>query len=293
MVRKHLFLIIALLAVGLMAVAGGLRIMAKPKAAGGPGGGQAAAGGAAPKGAPGKAGGGPGGPGGGAGRAAPTQVAVFEIAPSSFSDRIDVLGAAKARQSVTLTADTTELVTRIRFQSGDFVKQGQVLAELNAREQSAGIIQAQAAVDIAKSNWDRWKTLSDRGIAPVATAEQYKSAYDQAIANLEANRARAADRTIRAPFSGTVGLSDAAPGMLINPGTAIATLDDLTVIRVDFPVSERYLSTLRPGRQIRATADAYPRSVFQGKIAMVDTRVDVGTRAVTARAEFPNPDRRL
>lgn len=286
MVRKHLFLILALGVLGLMAVAGVVRLGFKPK-----GGGAGVAEAGAPGGGARRPGGGPGG--GAAARGGPTQVAVHVIGPQTFSDKIEVLGAAKARQSVTLTADTTELITRIRFQSGDFVRQGQVLAELNAREQAAGTIQAQAAVDIAKRNLDRWQILADRGVAPKATAEQYQSAYDQAVANLEASRARTADRTIRAPFSGVVGLSDAAPGMLINPGTAIATLDDLTVIRVDFPVSERYMATLRQGLPITATADAYPREQFRGKIAQIDTRVDVGTRAVTARAEFPNPDRRL
>jgi membrane fusion protein (multidrug efflux system) len=148
-------------------------------------------------------------------------------------------------------------------------------------------------MNLAKSNWDRWQQLADRGIAPAATAEQYKSQYEQAVANLRASQARAGDREIRAPFSGTVGLTDAAPGMLVNPGAAIATLDDLSVIRVDFPVPERFVSVLRDGLPISATADAYPDRTFQGRIAKLDTRVDPATRSVTARAEFPNPDGRL
>ncbi|MEO6339595.1 MAG: biotin/lipoyl-binding protein, partial [Caulobacteraceae bacterium] len=137
MIRKHLFLIVAVTILGLMAVAGGVRLLSS----GAKGGGAAAAGG------PG--GGGARGPGGGRGAQA-TAVNIAVVGTRPFLERIEVLGVAKARQSVTLTASTTELVTRIRFQSGDYVRQGQVLADLNARQQNADIMSAQAALDLAK-----------------------------------------------------------------------------------------------------------------------------------------------
>jgi membrane fusion protein (multidrug efflux system) len=284
--RRHMFLFVALIAIGLMVLAGVGRLLLKPAA-----GGQAAAGGP-PAGGPPAAGGQrrPGGPGGGP-RATPVNVASVKL--YGFSNRIEVLGAAKARQSITLTAPTTQLVTKINFQSGQFVRQGQVLAELNAREQDANILQSEAQADFAKKTYDRWKALADRGVAPAATADQYKSAYDQALATVAANRARAGDRIIRAPFSGVVGLSDAAPGMLVNPGSTIATLDDVTVIRVDFPVAERYLSLLHEGVPITADTDAYSDKTFAGRIAKIDTRIDSATRSVMARAEFDNSDGRL
>lgn len=240
----------------------------------------------------GAAGGAPGATAGkGAGR--PTAVTLTPVVLRFFSNRIDVLGVAKGRQSVTLTADTTELVTRILFHSGQAVRQGEVLAELNAREQTADIGQYEAALALAEQNLQRYQTLADKGIAAKATVDQYKATRDQARATLEASKARAANRVIRAPFSGVIGLTDAAPGMLLNPGGSIATLDDISVIRVDFPVPERYLSVLLEGLPISATADAYTTQTFRGIIAKVDTRVDPTTRAITARAEFPNGDRRL
>ena len=101
------------------------------------------------------------------------------------------------------------------------------------------------------------------------------------------------DRVIRAPFSGVVGLSDVAPGTLINPGAPIVALDDIAVVRVDFDVPDRYISTLRPGLPILARTDAWPEQPVQGRVATVDTRVDQRTRSVKARAEFPNPQGRL
>ncbi len=270
MFRKHFFLVIALVVIGVMVVAGGARLLTANKP---------------PQG---------GGGGGGAGRAGqPVAVVPATIGVSPFTNDIEVLGAAKARQSVILTAAATQLVTKINFQSGQSVRQGQVLAELNAREQDANIIQAKAALDFAEKTRDRWQALADRGVAPKATAEQFQSAYEQAKANLAANQARAGDRTIRAPFSGVVGLTDAAPGMLINPGATIATLDDVSVIRVDFPVAERFLGVLKEGLPITAHTDAYPDRVFTGRVAKLDTRLDPSSRSLIARAEFANPDGRM
>jgi membrane fusion protein (multidrug efflux system) len=90
-----------------------------------------------------------------------------------------------------------------------------------------------------------------------------------------------------------VGLSDVAPGALVNPGAPIVTLDDVSVIRVDFQVPERYLGQLREGQALLATADAYPGETIVGRIAKLDTRVDERTRAITARAEFPNGSGKL
>ena len=98
---------------------------------------------------------------------------------------------------------------------------------------------------------------------------------------------------IRAPFAGVVGLSDIAPGALVNPGAAIVTLDDISSVRVDFEVPDRYLASIREGQPITARIDAYPGQVIQGRIQKLDTRIDERTRAITARAEFPNPDRKL
>ena len=168
-----------------------------------------------------------------------------------------------------------------------------MLVDLQAREQGADVGEAQAAVALAKANLDRWQTLYAKGIAAKAALDERQAAHQQAMAALNSARARLGDRVIRAPFSGMVGLTNIAPGALINPGTPIVTLDDIRVIRVDFPVPERYLSTLRTGLLIQARADAYPDQVFTGRIAKLDSRIDERTRAITARAEFANPGFRI
>ena len=239
--------------------------------------------------------GGPGGGGGGGGGGRGRPVAVDLVTPQqrTFAERIEALGQAKARQSVTITSNTTELITRVLFTSGQRVSRGQTLVELKADEQSADVVRAQATVNQARREYERFRELGERGFAPRARVEELQAAYREAQATLNAVQARRQDRVIRAPFSGVIGLSDAAPGQLVNPGAAIATLDDLSSIYVDFNVPERYLGVLRTGLPIEAKADAYGDEPFRGVIARIDTRVDPVTRAVTARAEFANPGGRM
>lgn len=271
MFRRHFFLIAAVCALVLMVVAGGLKLAAGKGHKGAPGAAAAA----------GKAG------------ARPVQVSQAYAVVRPFTDRIDVLGVAKGRQSVTITSNTTELITAVHFADGQRVRAGQVLVDLKAQEQNADIAQYQAALALAQSNYARWKVLYDKGIAAEASLDQYRAQLSQAKANLAAAQSRKGDRTIRAPFAGVVGLSDIAPGTLINPGTPIVSLDDLAVIRVDFQVPDRFLANMREGTPIVATSEAVPGLTFTGRIAKIDTRVDERTRAIKARAEFANPEGRI
>ncbi|MBI1407078.1 MAG: efflux RND transporter periplasmic adaptor subunit [Caulobacter sp.] len=265
MIRRHFFLIAAAAVLTLMVIIGGVRLATADST--------------------------PGGKAGGGQRAA--QVSQVVVAPQPFADRISVLGVAKGRQSVTITSDTAELVTGVKFRDGQAVAKGQVLVTLKATEQDAGVAEAEARENQARRDYERWKSLADKGIAPKATAEQYLASLEAAQAATAAARARKLDRVIRAPFSGVVGLSDIAPGALISPGSPIVSLDDLSMVRVDFEVPDRYLAVLRVGSTITAAPDAFPGESFSGRVAQIDTRVDTTTRAVTARAEFPNPGRRL
>lgn len=261
LIRRHFFLASAIALVAILFALGLIRLLADPTPRDGAGGGSA------------------------------LSVSQTPAAEHAFADRIEALGVAKGRNSVTITSDTTELVTAVRFRDGQNVGRGQVLVELKANEQAAGVADAQARLAQAKREYDRWQELADRGVAPRATAEQYQARYESALAIAEAARAQQRDRVIRAPFSGTVGLTDIAPGALVSPGSPIVSLDDLSVIRVDFDVPDRYLPVLRPGAPIDARPDPLPGVVLHGRLAELDTRVNPETRAIRARATFPNGSR--
>ena len=106
-------------------------------------------------------------------------------------------------------------------------------------------------------------------------------------------RAQLGDRQVRAPFSGMLGIRQISPGALVTPGTAIATLDDLSSMHVDFPVPEGALAQLAVGQQVNGRTAAYPDKRLVGRVSTIDARVDPATRSVTVRADFPNPDRSL
>lgn len=269
MIKRHFFIIAAACLVGLMVLAAVLKITLADDGKGGPGG--------------------RGGPGGGRGQAVAEAVAT----PREFADQIRVLGVARSKRSVNITSNTTELITRVMFTDGQRVAAGAPLVELQAREEDADLIQARAQLAQAQREYDRFKILAERGVAPRITAEQAETALQSARAAVAASEARRGDRVLRAPFAGILGLTTVTPGTLISPGSVITTLDDTSAIRVDFPLPERYLGVLQVGTPLIATADAYAGESFNGRIALLDTRVNEQTRAVIARAEFANPGARI
>lgn len=271
MFKRHFLIIAAACLVGLMVLAAVLKItLADDKGgAGGPGG--------------------RGGPGGGRGQA----VAEATATPREFADQIRVLGVARSKRSVNITSNSTELITRVMFTDGQRVAAGTPLVELQAREEDADLIQARAQLAQAQREYDRYKILAERGVAPRVTAETAETALQTARAAVSASEARRGDRVLRAPFAGVLGLTSVTPGTLISPGSVITTLDDISAIRVDFPLPERYLGVLQVGTPLTATADAYADETVSGRIALLDTRVNEQTRAVIARAEFPNPGNRI
>ncbi len=222
-----------------------------------------------------------------------SQVKLVSASPRIFTDSLDVLGVVKARQSVTLSAATTQLVSRVLFTPGQRVAKNQILVELKTLEQDAGLAQAKARAIVAERGYQRWKALADQGYASKAAVEQYEAVWLAAKADVDAAQARLGDRLIRAPFAGVVGLSDIAPGAVVNPGAAIVTLDDDSVLRVDFQIPDRFIASVHEGQEIEASVDAYSGLTIRGRITHLDTRIDERTRALTARSEFPGADRRV
>lgn len=239
-------------------------------------------------GAQGQAKGGPGGPGGGV-----VAVMAVSAATHSFTDGVRALGTAQARESIIITPKVADTIRVIRFDSGDRVRAGQVLVEMASVEQLASVAEARAANDAAQEELRRFQELYDRGFASQARLDAVRASADAAQARLNAGGSRAADRTIRAPFAGVVGLRTASPGQYMQPGGQIGTLDDISQIKLDFDVPETQIARLGAGVAIVANTAAFPDRTFTGTIDHVDTRVDPATRTVRVRALLPNEDEAL
>lgn len=210
-----------------------------------------------------------------------------------WQDSLEALGTASANESVLITAKVTETVVRVNFEDGDLVEAGQVLVDLSGRVELAGLNEAAASFREAEQQYRRQQQLTEQKLVPASQLDTQKSVLDSARARLDATRARLSDRVISAPFSGVLGFRQVSPGTLVSPGTTIASLDDISLIKLDFAVPETYMAALRVGQPVRAESAAYPDREFAGVVRTLDSRVDPVTRAITVRAEIPNPDRLL
>ena len=226
-------------------------------------------------------------------QAGPDKEPPVVVAPArivDFVDRVEALGTTRADETVRITTNVTEKVQEIHFEDGQTVAAGDILVVLNKAEEEADLKAAEAILTARKLALGRSRQLESRNFAPTAQLDERAASVRETEAQIESIKSRIADRVIRAPFGGIVGLRNISVGILIEPGDRITTLDDLEVIKVDFSVPSSYLSTLVPGLPIVARTAAFDNRAFSGEVKSVDTRVDPVTRSVVARAVLPNPD---
>jgi membrane fusion protein (multidrug efflux system) len=223
----------------------------------------------------------------------PATVTTLQVKPVRWSDELKALGTANARESVTITASVSQTIASVEFDSGQYAKKGQPLVTLVQGQQAASVAQAQAQLRNAEQLYERNRKLADQQLISRADLETQRSALEVARAQVATQRATVADRVIRAPFSGVLGLRLVSAGSLVTPGTPITTLDDVSLIKLDFTFPESALSQLAIGQRVNARSEAWPDETFVGTVASIDSRVDPVSRAVTVRAEIPNPDGRL
>ena len=229
--------------------------------------------------------------GGGGDRAVPVTTEQVRMRP--WSDTVQALGTVTARESVTVTAKVSETVTDVHFDSGDRVRSGAPLVTLSGQAQQAQLREAQTAANEATQLFRRQEELASQQLIARSSLDAQRAARDAANARVAQIRAQLADRVVRAPFSGVLGLRQVSPGALVTPGTPIATLDDIDRVYVDFPVPETALAVLGEGQLLRGTTAAYPGRTFEGVVSTIDSRVDPATRAVTVRGDFANPENLL
>jgi len=220
----------------------------------------------------------------------PVLVTLAPVTARPFVDVIEAVGTARANESIDITAKSTETIGAVNFTDGQKVDTGFVIVEMTSREQSADLAAARAELSEAAKSFGRIRGLSAKGFATKAQLDGAVAARDSAAARVKALESRVTDRLIRAPFAGVLGLRRVSVGTLVKPGDVITTLDDISLIKLDFTVPEAFLSVLKEGMNVRVNVAAYPERTFEGKVAGIDTRIDPVSRAVAMRAETPNPE---
>jgi membrane fusion protein (multidrug efflux system) len=211
----------------------------------------------------------------------------------SITDIVEAVGNARANEAVMVTAKQSGIVVKVHFTEGQAVHQGDVLVEFEAREKKADLETARAQFDEVRGTLERAKKLREAGAVTVARLEDLEAQARAAQARVQAAEARRVDLTVTAPFTGRVGMRQVSPGALVAPGAVITTLDDLSVVKIDFAVPQNVLGDLKLGLPVTATTNALKDRVFQGKITALDTRIDPVTRSVKVVAQFDNKDEAL
>ncbi len=223
--------------------------------------------------------------------ATPVRAAIVQ--EQAFPITVEALGTAKASESITITSQQTEVVSEINFNDGDIAQAGQLLVQLNDNEELARINELQANIEEAERQFTRVKNLAKSSSASEQLLDEQQARVQALQAQLDVAKAQLNELAIKAPFAGLLGLRQVSKGALVQPGDVITTLDDTSVIKVDFSVAEAHLASLEKGQSVAATSTAYPGQTFEGEISTVGTRVDPVSRSVQVRALVDNADGKL
>lgn len=218
--------------------------------------------------------------------AAPVVTALVE--QREFAVPISGLGTARSRESVVITSRVNGRVSQVFFTEGAAVRSGDPLVRLEDDAERAELRSAKAVAAQAHSRHRRMGELSGAGLIPRDELERQLQLTDEAEARLELAQVMLDQRTIRAPFAGTLGFREVSPGTLVQPGAGIVTLDALDAMRVVFSVPETLLAQLQAKGPVEARTAAWRDKLFTGHVTAIGTRVDDVTRAVPVQALIDN-----
>lgn len=216
-----------------------------------------------------------------------------EVATHEISQSLSLIGKLEAAESVIISPEVSGKIDRIAVKANQEVKKGQLLIQLNDDKASAAIKEAQAYLNDEKRKLKEFQRLAKKNAITQTEIDGQKASVDIAQARLEAANANLSDLHISAPFSGTVGFIDFSRGKMVNVGTELLTLDNLSLMQLDLQVPERYLSMLSTGMKVDALSQAWGKTVFSGKVVGIDSRINAETLNLRIRIEFPNKDLKM
>src|SRR5690606_26508279 len=191
---------------------------------------------------------------------------------------IEAVGTTRANESVEVTSKASNVITAIRFAEGAEVSRGDILVELDDAEAQAELAEARAALADSETQYRRSRELFASQALSQAQLDQLEAALKANQARVAAAEARLADTVIRAAFDGRTGFRRVSVGSFVSPGSVITTLDDTSIIKLDFTVPETYLYVLRRGLPVTASTSGLPGRTFDGEVTTIDSRVDPVTR---------------
>ena len=219
----------------------------------------------------------------------PSTVSTIRAAIQPWQPELRAIGTLRAARGVDVTTEITGLVRAIHFKSGDAVKTGQILVQLNADSDLAQLRSSEASAELAKSVYERDKKQFAVKAVSQAVLDADAADLKSKLAIAAEQAAIVAKKSIRAPFTGRLGITTINPGQYLNPGDKIVTLQALDNLYADFFLPQQELANLTLGEKVIVTTDSYPGRSFVGKITTINPKVDPETRNVQVEASIANP----
>jgi membrane fusion protein (multidrug efflux system) len=211
----------------------------------------------------------------------------------AWEGTLSAVGSVTAVRGVTVSNESPGVVTAIHFESGQLVRAGQVLVELDTSVERAQLASAQARKDLATVGASRSRQLISAEAVSKAQLDGDEASLKTASADHGALQAQIDRKTVRAPFSGRVGIRTVNLGQYLNPGTPLTVLESLGSVYADFSLPQQYLGDLKVGTPVRVAIAGASGPDFTGSIGAIDPTIDVNTRTIKMRASIPNKQDRL
>ncbi|EPT8343666.1 efflux RND transporter periplasmic adaptor subunit [Vibrio vulnificus] len=220
-------------------------------------------------------------------------VVAEEVQTHQISQSLALVGKLEAVQSVVIASEVSGKVESIQVKANQNVTKGQLLVKLEDDKALAAVSEAKAYLKDEQRKLKEFERLVSRNAITQTEIDAQKASVEIAQARLTAANANLNDLHITAPFAGTVGFVDFSRGKLVNSGTELLTLDDLSLMQLDLRIPERYLSMLSIGMPVTATSSAWGKQVFTGKVVGIDSRINAETLNLRVRIQFENPENQL
>ncbi|GEA62657.1 efflux RND transporter periplasmic adaptor subunit [Vibrio comitans] len=215
-------------------------------------------------------------------------VTVMTASAEEWTPSIDAIGFIEPLQGVTLTAEASGIVTKINFVSGQQVSKGASLVQLDSDVEKANLQSAQARFPASEAKYKRYKGLIKKGAISQADFDDAEASYLSLKADIAGLKATIDRRDVNAPFSGVIGIRGVNLGEYMQAGSRIARLEDISVMRMRFTVSQNDISRINIGQAIRIEVDSYPGSIFDGTISAIEPAINYQSGLLQVQAEIPN-----
>ena len=223
----------------------------------------------------------------------PEAVTTLVVREEVWDERLSAIGTAAAVQGVTVSADLPGIVEKISFDSGQSVRAGEVLVVLDSRQEQAQLAAAEARRELSGLNLERIRGLRAKGVTSQAEHDAAVANNEEERASVEEIRAAIERKTIRAPFSGVLGIRLVNLGQYLRSGEPVVSLQSFDPIHVNFGIPQQELRRIKVRGVVRVSTEETGGDALSGTITAIDSIVDEATRNVQVQATFRNPDRRL